>query len=99
MNVEQVGVNALAQRFMLEKGLLAHALPLEMVPDELVWVQLRGIARKEVQFKPPFEATHVVGDQLGDVRRVPVENEKHLGPAPTHEALQQKYGARAMQSC
>jgi len=53
--MEQVGIDALAQRFVLEKWLLAHALLLEMVPTQ-TRIQL---CNSGPIFRPkaPFEAT------------------------------------------
>jgi len=49
MNRGQARLEAAAQGLVLVQGLLADALALEMVPDELAGVELRDIAREPMQ--------------------------------------------------
>src|SRR5712692_812492 len=89
LNGRQVRLDATAERFVAPQRRLADALPLEMVPDELVGVQLGRIARQEMQFQTPGQSLDVLRDHLGDMRRVAVEDEEHGVLAAAHEMRQQ----------
>src|SRR5947207_14003641 len=89
LNGRQVRLDATAERFVTPQRRLADALSLEMVPDELVGVQLGRIARQEMQFQTPGQSLDVLGDPLGDVCGVAVENEEHAARAAAHEVPQQ----------
>src|ERR1700746_326000 len=85
----QVGLNATATRFVSAKRLFADALPLEMVPDKLIRVQLGRIAWQEMQLQAPLETLNILRHGLGDVRRVAVEDQEHGTLAAAHEVLEQ----------
>jgi hypothetical protein len=51
LNVCQVRLNAAPERLVSAQWRLAYALALEVIPHELVGIQLRRIARKEMQFQ------------------------------------------------
>ena len=77
LNGCQVGLDATVERFVSPQWRLPDPLPLEMVPDELVGVQLGRIARQEMQFQSPGQLLDVLGDHLGDMGGVAVEDEEH----------------------
>ena len=72
LNARQVRLDAAAERFVSPQRGLAHALALEVVPDEFVGVQLGRVARQEMQFEATRETLDVLRDHLGDVRGVAV---------------------------
>jgi hypothetical protein len=89
MNLRQVRLHAAAEGFVLPQRGLADALALEVIPDELVGVQLGRVARQEMQFEAPREALDVLRDDFGNMRGVAVEDQEH-GALPTaHEVRQQ----------
>ena len=51
----QVGLNATAKRFVFAQRFLADALALEVIPDELIRVQLGRIAWQEMQLQAPVK--------------------------------------------
>src|SRR5437899_3424073 len=89
LNARQVRLDAAAERFVSPQRGLAHALALEVVPDEFVGVQLGRVARQEMQFEATRETLDVLRDHLGDVRGVAVEDEEHGALATAHEVRQQ----------
>src|SRR5258705_13551727 len=86
----QVGLNATAKRFVSAQWGLADALALEVVPDELVGVQLGRIARQEMQFQSPGQLLDVLGDHLSDVGGMAIEDQEHGALAATHEVPEQR---------
>src|SRR6266849_3530712 len=87
LNVREVRLDAAAERFVLPQRGLADALALEVIPDELVGVQLGRVARQEMQFEASREALDVLRNHLGDVRGVAVEDEKHGALSTAQMAL------------
>src|SRR5437899_1202858 len=85
----QVRVYATAERFIAPQRGLADALTLEVIPDELVGVQLGRVARQEMQFEATGEPLDVLGDHLGDMRGVAIEDQEHGTLAPPHEVREQ----------
>jgi hypothetical protein len=65
----QVGLDPAAEGFVAAQRRLADTLALEVVPHELVGVQLGYVARQKVQLEAPLEALDVVHHRLGDVPR------------------------------
>src|SRR6266508_446881 len=98
VNVRQVRLDAAAERFVLPQRGLADALALEVIPHELVGVQLGRVARQEMQLEATRETLDVLRDHFGDVRGVRVEDEEH-GALPTaHEVRQQLDEPRGVES-
>src|SRR5437879_1696689 len=65
----QVRVYATAERFIAPQRGLADALTLEVIPDELVGVQLGRVARQEMQFEATGEP-HDRSRRRGGLRRL-----------------------------
>src|SRR5260370_4757050 len=97
LNVRAGSPDAAGERFVLPQWGLDDALALEVVPDELVGVQLGCVARQEMQFEAPREALDVLRNLLGDVRGVAVEDEKHGALSTAHEVRQQLDEPRAIE--
>src|SRR5258707_9167506 len=97
LNVREVRLDAAAERFVLPQRGLADALELEVIPDELVGVQLGRVARQEMQFEASREALDVLRNHLGDVRGVAVEDEKHGALSTAHDVLLQLDVLRAIE--
>src|SRR5713101_8684121 len=89
LNVREVRLDAAAERFVLPQRRLADALALEVIPDELVGVQLGRVARQKMQLEATRETLDVLRDHRGDVRGVAVEDEEHGALPPAHEVRQQ----------
>src|SRR5678809_1212384 len=85
----QVGLNATAKRFVSAQRLFADALALEVVPDELIGVQLGRIAWQEMQLQAPLETLNILRHGLGDVCGVAVKDQEHRTLAAAHEVLEQ----------
>ena len=81
----------------MAQGLLADALALEVIPDELVGIELGGVAGQEVQLQSAFQALDVLSDDLRYVGGVAVENKKDLASSAPHEVAQQFDEARRVE--
>ena len=57
-------------------------------PDELVVVEVRGIAREGVELEPAALCLDELGNQMGSVRRMAVDQEEDRLPAPPQERLE-----------
>src|SRR2546425_4932360 len=97
LNGGQVRLHAAAKRFVLPQRGLADALALEMIPDELIGVQLGRVARQEMQLEATSEPLDVLRDHVGDVGGVAVEDEEHRTPPTAHEVRQQFDEARSVE--
>ncbi len=77
LNTRQIRLDTASERFVSPQRGLAYALALEVVPDELVGVQLGRVARQEVQLQATGEALDVLRDRVGNVRGMAIEDEEH----------------------
>src|SRR5713226_2763432 len=89
LNRRQVRLDSAVERFISAQRGLADALALEVIPDELVRVQLGRIAGQKMQLQAPSETLDILRHHLGNVRGVAVEDEKHGDLTMAHEVRQQ----------
>ena len=62
-----------SQRFPSPQWSRADSMLLDMVPNELIGVQLRGKPRLEMKLQPSPERLNVAGDSLGNVCWIPIQ--------------------------
>lgn len=89
VNVGKVGLNTAAAGLVSAQRSLADALACEVVPDELIGIQLWRIARQEMQLQATGEPLDVLRDQRRTVRGMAVEDQQHRALAAAHEVRQQ----------
>jgi hypothetical protein len=65
----EILLDAVLELFVLLERLLGDAVLAQVVPNELIGVEIRCIARQEVQLEPTLERLHIGGDNLGAMRR------------------------------
>jgi hypothetical protein len=85
----EVELKPLSEGLILMERSLGQSVGLHMVPDELVGIEVGGVAREEIQLQAPLEALDVLGDPLGGVGRMAVQDQDHLRPAPSQKGLEQ----------
>ena len=98
LNGREVRRDAATEGFVAPQRSLADALALEGVPDELVGVQLEGVARQEVELEATGETLDIRRDDRGAVRGVAVEDEEHEARAAAQEVPQQFDEARGVEA-
>jgi len=71
------------------QGPLGHAPLSEVVPDELVRVEVRGVAREEVELEPAALRLDELGDEIRAVGRMPIDHKEDRVPTPPEEGLEE----------
>jgi len=84
----QILFHPISQRLVFSQGSFGGAVMTKMIPDKFIRIQIRGIARQEMQFQFSFEGLHIGGHQFGFMGRQPIDHQKHPTAAVTHKRFQ-----------
>ena len=85
----EIGFDAVPQGLVLMQGALRDAFLPQMIPDELVRVEVRGVARQEVELEPPALRLHELGDEICAMGRMAVDHEEDRLAAAPQERLEE----------
>lgn len=89
MDRGEIGFHAAQQGPVLAEGALRDAFLPQMIPNELVRVEIGGVAGEEVGLDPTPLLLHELRDQMSPVRRMAVDHEEDRLPAVPEEGLEE----------
>jgi len=78
-----------SQGFVLPQWLLCNSPLSEMIPNELVGIEIRSVAGQEMDLQSSLLAPYVLGNSTSDVRWVPVDHQEHRTPDRSLELLEE----------
>ncbi len=84
----EVILNTRPEQFVSAEWFLAHALLLQMVPDKLIRVEFRRVARKKMQFEATLQRLNVLSNKASPMGWMSIEDQKRWVRTIAHEGLE-----------
>src|SRR5437899_1821021 len=89
LNGSEVVFDTRPKRLIAFQRPLAQSMRLDVIPDELIGIKIRRIDRQEVQLETAAAPLNVTRDKLGDMRGVPISDQKHRIAPSAHEGAEE----------